>query len=116
MTTPEPRKSSAAGYVIKLVRDGYLGRDAAGVRFERLEDRDEHVRLLRQKLLEEVGEYLADPTLGELADVYGVLIALTTVAHDRLYVDLFTQADEKDKARGGFLQGIVMVGEVLPDA
>jgi predicted house-cleaning noncanonical NTP pyrophosphatase (MazG superfamily) len=114
--TKEPRLSSVpSGYVLKLVRDGYLGRRSPGLRFESVASRDEHVRLLRQKLIEEVGEYLTTPCAGELADVYAVLRALAEV-------DLGSSADvigslalEKHKARGGFEKGTVMIGEPLPD-
>lgn len=114
--SPGPRLSGvSSGYVIKLVRDGYLGQRSRGLRFERVANPDEHVRLLRQKLVEEVGEYLGDPCAAELADIYAVLRALAEV-------DLGTSAEvigglalDKFNARGGFEQGTVMVGDPFPD-
>ncbi len=56
--------------LVKLVRDGvgqFLG--SAEVSYEQVGG-EQLPQLVRAKLLEEVGEYLQNPTVGELADVY----------------------------------------------
>lgn len=100
------------GYPIKLVRDRVSEIDTSeGIAYRPVKDRAEHIRLLHQKLLEEVGEYLAEPSMAELADIYEVLIALAIVELREILVDRRIQQAKSRKfaERGGFDDGVVMV-------
>ncbi|WP_297638629.1 nucleoside triphosphate pyrophosphohydrolase [uncultured Clostridium sp.] len=67
----------------------------------------EKTKYLETKLEEEVGEYLEDKNLEELADVMEVLFAL---ADNLGYTekDLLEKREEKKQARGGFKEGIIL--------
>lgn len=73
-------------------------------------DAEEHGKLLRQKLLEEVGELVVadspDEFLDEAADVFEVLRALVMLAGFDMN-HFYEVADDKRDARGGFSQGLV---------
>jgi predicted house-cleaning noncanonical NTP pyrophosphatase (MazG superfamily) len=69
--------------------------------------KEERYNLLENKLQEEVGEFLEDKNLEELADVMEVLFGLADVlgySED----DLLKARDKKKKERGGFKEGIVL--------
>jgi predicted house-cleaning noncanonical NTP pyrophosphatase (MazG superfamily) len=71
----------ARGYPIKLVQD-HIGERLGGngtITYEPCPDAETHVALLRRKLLEEAAEYLARPSVGELADVLEVVWSLALV-------------------------------------
>jgi len=102
----------ATGYPIKLVRDDIgarLGGDGT-ITYEPISDREEHVRLMRKKLVEEAAEYLTNPSVGELADVYAVLRALAIVDLGTTPEEVGRVALEKHNERGGFERGMLMVG------
>lgn len=101
---------SDGAYVIKLVRDGYRDATVPGLFFGPVGGVNEHVQLLRQKLIEEVGEYLANPSITELADVYAVLQALAVVDLGSTPEDVGGVALSKQQDRGGFYEGVVMRG------
>lgn len=105
--------ASPASYPIKLVRDGYRGCDDFGLTFHACLDREQHVRLLRQKLIEEAAEYVADPSVGELANVYAVLRALAVVDLGSTPEFVGGVELEQHRERGGFDQGTVMYGPVI---
>ena len=99
----------ANGYPIKLVRDRIgtrLGGDGT-LTYEPVTNHVEHVKLLQRKLIEEAVEYLADPSIGELADVFEVVMVLARKAHPG--EDLFAVAHRKAHERGSFQQGTMMV-------
>lgn len=100
-----------SGYIVKLVRDRVGDRvgPARGFQYDRCLDRDQHSRLLRAKLLEEVGEYLLDPSIGELADVYEVVYALAIVDLGVDVVAVGHAARAKRLERGSFTDGTIMV-------
>jgi len=107
--TPTPK-----GYPIKLVRDRTAeivnpSGEPGDLWYERLEvaDSETRIRLLRLKLAEEVGEYLIDGGLDELADVLAVVEALA-VGHGSTLRDL--EAKMQDDPRGGFRSAVVMYG------
>jgi predicted house-cleaning noncanonical NTP pyrophosphatase (MazG superfamily) len=102
--TPAPE-----GYPIKLVRDKTT--DIIGEHGDLFYDHvsaAEHAPWLRRKLLEEVGEYLADPGTDELADVVAVVEALARVGHSMSMAEL--RALALNDPRGGFLTGRMMRG------
>lgn len=70
-------------YLVKLVRDR-VGENLADTRVEYapIEDREEAIKRLRGKLIEEAVEYVLDPSAGELADILEVVEGLSM--HDPL--------------------------------
>lgn len=102
----------AAGYPIKLVRD-HVGEALGGegtISYEPIVDQDEHVALLRRKLVEEAAEYLANPSVEELADVLEVVWSLHRVDLRVPFEVVKQRAAAKRTERGGFDRGMVMVG------
>lgn len=99
----------ADGYRIKLVRDRVeeIGPGRAFT-YKPCRNRDEHVHLLRQKLGEEVVEYLLDPSVGELADILEVIESLAWLDLGVTWEEIDQAADQKFRERGGFREGTVM--------
>ena len=106
--TPAPK-----GYPIKIVRDRTpeiinKTREPGKLWYERAPEGlfdPKLLKALRQKLIEEVGEYLLGGSTNELVDVYAVIIGLA-YQHginniDRMY---------HDDPRGGFFDGVMMYG------
>jgi predicted house-cleaning noncanonical NTP pyrophosphatase (MazG superfamily) len=108
----------ADGYPIKLVRD-FIGERLGGegtISYRPLTDPREHAQMLRAKLIEEAAEYVAMPSLAELADVLTVVEALAEIAHGVEHLDeLHDEAQRKIVERGGFMRGMVMVGHHAAD-
>jgi predicted house-cleaning noncanonical NTP pyrophosphatase (MazG superfamily) len=73
----------------------------------RIADKEEHYDLLEEKLKEEVGEFLEDKNIEELADVMEVLFGLAENLGYR-EEDLVRKREEKREERGGFKEGIVL--------
>lgn len=101
-------------YVVKLVRDRIAERVGGDPRFhyKKLDGpfrHEQHVKLLRAKLMEEATEYLLDPSVGELADVLEVCEALARVDLGVSPIDVINAQREKREERGGFEDGTVMV-------
>ena len=74
----------------------------------RVADEEEYFRLLKDKLMEEVDEYIDSDSPKELPDILEVVIALGSV-YRLSFKDLSEMAGEKRKARGGFNDRIVLV-------
>ena len=93
----------------KLVRDlipQIIEKD--GKKFDtHIAEKEEYVKLLEEKLQEEVNEYLEDKNLEELADVLEVLVGL---AGSLGYTEdeLFKKRLEKKEERGGFEDRVVL--------
>jgi predicted house-cleaning noncanonical NTP pyrophosphatase (MazG superfamily) len=88
--------------LVKIVRDRIpelMG--SSDVVYAQVSDQEKYIKELRKKLLEEAFEYLTDPGVEELADVFAVVEALATTHGYTLY-ELTQQADKKAQARGGF--------------
>lgn len=62
---------------------------------------------LRDKLTEEVNEYLSSPSIEELADIIEVVSALAKRVHRVRLEQVLEVADQKREERGGFDLGIV---------
>ncbi|MFI0373517.1 hypothetical protein ACH35V_37145 [Actinomadura sp. 1N219] len=97
------------GHAEKLVRDRIpeiIRKD--GRRPEtRVAGPDEHAALLRAKLYEEAGEYVASGDPGELSDLLEVVHALAAV-HGISPEELEEQRSAKAVIRGGFVNRIVL--------
>ncbi|MDP4179388.1 MAG: nucleoside triphosphate pyrophosphohydrolase [Bacillota bacterium] len=93
----------------KLVRDKIPQViEAAGKKFDiKIADKEQHYKLLEDKLKEEVNEFLTDKNLEELADVMEVLVGLSNVM-GYSEEDLFKKREEKKVERGGFDKGIIL--------
>lgn len=73
---------------------------------------EEYEQKLKEKLLEEVNEFLEEPCLEEMADiaeVFGALLAISGYSIE----ELESKMHEKSEARGSFLKRVVLetVGE-----
>lgn len=95
--------------LVKLVRDrvGQFIGNAQRVTYEPISSID-HVPLLRAKLVEEVVEYLQNPSIGEAADVFEALRGLAEVDLACTIDEIEAEANAKRAARGGFDEGTGM--------
>lgn len=101
--------------LVKLVRDG-VGKFLGDTRVSyRPVSRVDHHRLLKEKLMEEAVEYVLDPSLGELADVYETLRALAKF-HGTTIAGVVEEAAHKRAERGGFDEGTGMYATSTADA
>lgn len=108
---PEDLSPAPNGYPIKLVRDGTpdainSSREPGELWYERIEPED-RLRWLQLKLAEELGEYLVDGGVDELADIVAVIAALTEM-HGESFTKLLTRVE--NHPRGGFWLGTMMFG------
>jgi len=88
----------------KLVRDkvpGLIDRDGRFCKFKIIEEDEKYLELLKEKLLEEAQEFVEDPSIEELVDVYEVIVALLAYSEIPLR-DLFELAVRKRKYAGGY--------------
>lgn len=89
--------------LVKLVRDRVHGVLAdAGVEFHRIEDGDQYLAALRKKLVEEAAEYLLNPSLDELADIYETILTLAKRDLGVPFTHVIDECNAKDAERGGF--------------
>ena len=70
-------------------------------------DSEELVQELRNKLIEEVEEYLHDPSKDELADILEVVEGLA-LTHDLSFDDILQAKEIKRQSRGSFANGIYL--------
>jgi predicted house-cleaning noncanonical NTP pyrophosphatase (MazG superfamily) len=89
----------------KLVRDrvpSIISRDGRECKYHILSDDAEYLECLKVKLKEEVDEFVDDPSIEELVDVYEVIVALLSYSGVSLR-DMFELAVRKRKYSGGFM-------------
>jgi predicted house-cleaning noncanonical NTP pyrophosphatase (MazG superfamily) len=104
--------------LVKLVRERvgrFIGGDQT-VTYERITDERVIVDSLRKKLLEECAEYLLDPSVGELADIYEVLRALAMHDIAVTWADVQEEARAKTRERGAFLIPVGMYVQTTASA
>lgn len=106
--------------LVKLIRDR-MGEllSTSTVRYAPIPDRATRIRALRSKLVEESAEYLANPSLGELADVLEVVRALAEQDLDLgggAVALVLAEAASKRRERGGFRDGVGMYVETTASA
>ncbi len=65
--------------------------------------------LLYSKMVEELGEFIDNPSPEEAADIYEVFVTLIR-QHGLSFLDVATIANEKREKRGGFEEGFVLHG------
>ncbi len=68
---------------------------------------DEYSQKLKQKLLEEVKEYLESGKFEEIVDIFEVLRYLVK-AHDKTIEELEELRQDKKEKRGGFEKGLLL--------
>jgi predicted house-cleaning noncanonical NTP pyrophosphatase (MazG superfamily) len=76
---------------------------------------DEYVARLRDKLTEEVKEYLSDFSVLELADIMEVVYALAESRHGTSAAELKLMQARRAVERGGFRYGVVLHGTPDPE-
>jgi Uncharacterized conserved protein len=82
--------------------------EKSGKKFDiHIAEKEEHKKLLEEKLMEEVNEYLEDKNLEELADVLEVLVGLAGALGYK-EEELFEKRRLKKEERRGFVEGIVL--------
>ena len=89
----------------KLVRDHIpeIIRAKGTTPISHVADTEEYRLKLREKLLEEVAEFLADPSAEEIADIQEVLFALADdleISHDELERIRLKKAEERGTFKG----------------
>ncbi|MBC9785736.1 nucleoside triphosphate pyrophosphohydrolase [Heliobacterium chlorum] len=74
----------------------------------RVLDDEEYSKMLREKLMEEVQEYLTSGDVEELADILEVMLSLSKL-HGATWADVETIAERKRAERGGFQEKILLI-------
>lgn len=102
---------STRAYLVKLVRGRFLDAKGAHIIFQPV-DKESYLRLIRRKVREEAIEYVDDPSLGELADVYEAVRCVAS-AEGWTMRQVHIEADRKRTERGDYEDGVAMfaVGE-----
>lgn len=103
----------------KLVRDRtpeIVREDGCEPRVEVAEG-DELREYLLDKIVEEAEEVREDPSIGELADVYEVLVAISLLVLDPQAspYKIRRRAKEKREEQGGFAKGYILKEVVDPE-
>lgn len=86
---------------IKLVRSRVVS-DSDKVVYSRINNHAEYIAALRNKLREEADEYIDDPCIEELADVYEALLALASDDLGVSWSRVEDVATEKRERKGVF--------------
>jgi len=68
---------------------------------------DEHLIFLRVKMIEEVNEFIADPSYEEAADMLEVLKAFCSL-HGLDFDTVVSTAHSKQETHGGFHRGVIL--------
>lgn len=101
--------------LVKLVRNhigAHVDKDVV-VSYEPMPGRD-LIPAMRAKLVEEVGEYLTNPSIGELADVLEIVRALALDDLGITWLALLQEAERKNAERGDFSAGVGMFVTLKP--
>lgn len=94
----------------KLVRDyipDIIEETGSYCKVSYVDNHEEHVKRLKSKMLEEVQEFVEDPSYSEAADVIEVIKALCHL-NGLEWEDALLAADEKRKMSGGFFNGVIL--------
>lgn len=97
---------------MKLVRDkipDIIKDSGKRPMYRSVHGRDEHLVFLRNKMVEEVDEFVTTPCIEEAADMYEVLVSFCRF-YDLSFEDVIKVAMRKRIERGGFMGGIVLEG------
>lgn len=93
----------------KLVRDKIpeIIKSRGSTPFTHIASEEEYSKKLREKLTEEVNEFLEEPNKEELADILEVIFALCDY-HNITKEDLELARKEKNEKRGAFKEKIIL--------
>jgi len=95
---------------MKLVRDNIpeiIEEDGKWCLTRRVHGVDEHIIMLREKMIEETDEFIRDPSYEEAADMLEVLKAFCYL-HDLEFDAVINTATNKQETHGGFFSGIIL--------
>lgn len=95
---------------MKLVRDlipEIIQADGRACQWRTVKDRQEHIRLLKAKIVEETNEFIENPCIEEAADILEVLGAFIAL-NDLEFTEVLDAATKKFQERGGFTGGIIL--------
>ena len=95
---------------MKLIRDRIpeiIERAGKWCLCRRVCGRDEHIVMLKRKMVEEVDELIREPSYEEAADVFEVLREFANI-YDLEMDEIRRVADDKREKRGGFSKGIIL--------
>ncbi len=100
---------------MKLVRDNIpdiVEKSGLWCLCRKVKSIDEHMTWLREKIIEESGEFIDDPSYEEAADMLEVVRAFCAI-QDLNFDIVVKTADEKRSDSGSFIKGIILesVGE-----
>jgi|MDTB01.2.fsa_nt_gb predicted house-cleaning noncanonical NTP pyrophosphatase (MazG superfamily) len=95
---------------MKLVRDmipSIIHDSGKGCKWRKVHGTDEHTALLKLKMIEELDEFMEEPSYEEACDMYEVFCEM--LKQHNLHFDLVVDtASKKRLTRGGFSSGIVL--------
>ena len=94
----------------KLVRDGIpqiIEETGSTCVVSYVDDGKEHVQWLKSKILEEVNEFIEEPTYEEAADIVEVVKALCYL-NGLEWEAVLGKAEEKQEISGGFYTGVIL--------
>ena len=95
---------------MKLVRDyipEIIEQDGKWCLTRRVHGLDEHLVLLKEKIIEESQEFIEDPRYEDAADMLEVVRAFCAL-YDLEFDIVIDTADNKQQERGGFTKGIIL--------
>jgi len=95
---------------MKLVRDHIpeiIEEDGKWCLTRRAHGVDEHIILLREKMIEETDEFILNPSYEEAADILEVLKTFCHL-HNLDFDVVFSVAENKQATHGGFYNGIIL--------
>ncbi len=96
---------------MKLVRDKIpeiIEEDGKWCLCRKTKSKEEHVHFLKEKIIEEVDEFICDPSYEEAADVLEVLLSFCSLSNLD-FEKVLLAAENKREKNGGFQKGIVLV-------
>ena len=95
---------------MKLVRDGIaeiIEADGKWCLTRKVHGVDEHMTMLKQKIIEEAQEFIEEPSYEEAADMIEVVKALCHL-NELKWEDVLEAAERKQQTCGGFFQGLIL--------
>ena len=96
---------------MKLVRDyipEIIMKSGRECEYFRIESKDQHMAFLKEKMIEELNEFMADPCEEEAADMLEVFLSMLKIKDIDLE-EVEDYAFTKRLERGGFGDGFVLV-------
>ena len=100
---------------MKLIRDyipEIIEQDGKWCLTRSVQNPDEHLLMLKEKISEEAQEFIENPSYEEAADMVEVVKAFCHI-HNLEWDAVLSAAESKQETHGGFYQGIILqkVGE-----